>query len=296
MVTGLVIIIFAGFLWGVIGIFFSYIARKGISFPAVMAPVGGVCFIFTFLIFTNHRILFNGEIPFFKELTAAMIISGLFSSAAFMLMQSALKMGHHGMIWTISQSAMAVPFLFGVLVFNDNISYIKFSGMGLILLSFIAFGLGEKNNGRKMNSKNYFWFWQALIVFLLLGIQQSLTTLPSYWDGWADTASLRTPVIFSGVFLGYLFFMIMLKQYPDKQTLKLSLYIIILSIPGQDLIFRGIDYLSKENMAAIAYPAAVGTTILTFVLYSLIFLREKTSKALIFGLLTALAGMILVSS
>ncbi len=295
MTTGLILIFITGILWSGNGIVFSYIARKKINFAAVMVPVNAACVILSFLIFTNHRVLFNEDIPYFKELSITMLISGMFAALGFTLMQTAWKKGHHGVIWTISQSAMVVPFLFGVIIFSDDINIIKSSGMGLILLSFIFFGFGMKNKEKNIRPGNYLWFWQALLVFILIGIQQSLTTLPSYWDGWSDTADIRTPILFLGIFFTYLAFMAVQKQYPDRQTLKLSLYIILFSVPGQHALFMGIDHLNKVKMVAIAYPLAVGITILFFVFYSLFYLKEKTSKASILGIFVAMAGLVLVS-
>ena len=116
MFLGIILVITAGLIWGMNGIIFSYIARKSMKFHVVIGVQAAWGVLLSWILISNLKVLMTEQIPYVGLLTVVMIISGMLCSIGMMIMQRALKMGHHGIVFTISQSAMLIPFMFGVFV------------------------------------------------------------------------------------------------------------------------------------------------------------------------------------
>ncbi|MBN1349454.1 EamA family transporter [candidate division KSB1 bacterium] len=296
MLQGLLFIVLTGILWSIVGIVFGYIARKRFDFIAVMGISTPFNALMTWLFVADHQQLFNDGVSRTPELILVMVLSGIISVIAFIIMQQAMRIGHHGIIWTISQSAMVIPYLFGVLVFGESVPLLKGLGMLVILSSFVLLGIG-KNSARLVHGAEAgtSWFILALVAFLLLGIHQSLTTLPTYWHNWQDSARLRIPLIYSGLALGYLTLMFLGRRIANRRELWLALILSAVGIPSNLMLYRGMDLLRQVNMVSISYPLALGITIASFVLYNLCIVREPTSKISLIGLVATVSGLVLIS-
>jgi len=296
MFLGIFLVIIAGILWGLNGIVFSYIARKSMKFAAVIGVQAAWGVFLSWILISNLKVLTTENIPYIGLLSVVMIGSGILCSTGMMIMQRALKMGHHGIVFTISQSAMIIPFLFGVIVFGESINYLKWTGLLFVIFSFITFGSERSTSEEsKPHKSSYIWFVLALIVFILLGIHQILTIIPLQWNGWSDTANIRIPLFMTGILMGYILAMVSQKTFPGKKDLWFGTMVVPLGFPSLIFFYKGMDLLVTKNLVSMAYPVAVGTTIITFMTYSLFYLRERTPKIAIVGVFVGIAGLTLIS-
>lgn len=292
MATGLVCIFITGLLWCANGILFSYIARKSLNFLAVIGiqALSGTLFVWLF-VSDMHTVLISSD-PRLKQLIIIMVTSGLLGAIGMMLMQKAMRIGHHGVVFTVTQSAMVIPFLIGIVFFGMRIVQYQLTGLVLVILSFIAFGMGGK---RSEAVHNKLWLSFALFSFLILGVHQSLATLPSYWTGWTDISNLRVAFMSTGFVVGYFLAMAIMSKFPDGNALRYGIMSMPFGVPSLILFFKGIDILAMRNMVAYAYPIAVGTCIVSFVAYSLFFLKEKTPVLSIAGVGLGFIGLVMIS-
>jgi len=163
----MLLVAIAGLLWGLNGIVFSYIARKSMKFASVIGVQAAWGVILSWILISNFKLLMTREIPQIALLSVVLIGSGILCAAGMMIMQRALKIGHHGIVFTISQSAMIIPFLFGVIVLGERVDYLKWIGLFFVIFSFITFGSEQSTRtGTEGCKKSYIWFILALLVFL----------------------------------------------------------------------------------------------------------------------------------
>lgn len=284
-----------GLIWCGNGIIFSYAARRSLDFVAIMAVATFLGASLSWLFMSKPQMIFNGTASRFGELTLVMISSGIIGTIGVIIMQKAMRSGHHGIVWTISQFALIVPFLFGVIVFHEPTTLLKNLGMLCVLASFFAFGLGQSRTDHQADKSFLFWFPLTLIAFFILGIHQTITLVPGFWQNWEDSANLRGALINTGFFLSYLFAMIYSRRLPNRAALKLGFLSGIFVFVSPITLFGSMDFLEKINMLSMVYPLAVGICIITFVIYSTLFLKEKSSFSTLAGIGAGIAGLMLIS-
>ena len=210
-------------------------------------------------------------------------------------MQKAMRSGHHGIVWTISQFALIVPFLFGVVIFREPTTLLKNLGILFVLVSFLAFGLDQSRTNRQVDKSFHFWFPLTMIAFVVLGIHQTISLVPGFWHNWEDSANLRGALINTGFFMTYLIAVIFSGRLPSNRTvLKLGLLSGILVFISPITLFGSMDLLAKVNMLSMVYPLTVGTCIIAFIIYSILFLKEKLSFTTFAGIGTGIAGLIFI--
>ena len=296
MFQGIIYIIFSGICWCLNGIVFSYTAKKSMNFIQIVLISTSLSTIIAWVYFLNYSSTNIAIPPKAGMLSVIMIISGMICSFGLIIMQKAMQKGHHGIVYSISQSAMIIPFLYSIIVFNESITLFKTVGIALIILSFIAFGTGQSNSIKNdYKSPFKFWFSLAISSFLIIGIHQILTLLPIYWPNWTDSSNMRVPLLFTGFSIGYIFIFFTHKTKIEKRSILFALMLIPLALPSQFIFYRGMDIFAKLNIVSVAYPLAVGTNIIAFVIYSLFFLKEKSPKIYIAGVLIGVSGLMLLA-
>ncbi|MBD3421050.1 MAG: hypothetical protein GF398_13100 [Chitinivibrionales bacterium] len=293
LLLGTAFALFTGLLWGSVGVVFSKGAGKKYDYVGFMVTSQLINVIFGWILIPRYDILLSGKAPQLFQMSAALFLSGIFGAVGMMFMNKGMRMGHHASTWTIGQSALAIPFLAGVVAWRDSVHLWNVLGVAAILAGIAL--LGKSKEGRTTiatGKKETPWFFIALAALLILGIQQTLTTIPSRWPGWTDAARLRVPLAAAGSLSGYVFFSLLLRRYPDKNTIKYGAVLACVSLPGQLTFFKSLDYFAQASKAAIAYPVAVGTCIISFALYSALVIKEPLNRARVAGMVLGTAGIV----
>ena len=129
----------------------------------------------------------------------------------------------------------------------------------------------------------------------LVRLHQILTIVPSHWSGWSDVANIRIPLFITGILSGYILVLLKQKTFPSKKDAWFGTLLVPLGFPSLIFFYKGMDLLVKENLISMAYPLAVGTSIVVFMIYSLFYLRERTPKIAILGVFVGIVGLTLIS-
>lgn len=295
MFKGIILITLTGLIWCGNGIIFSYAARKSLDFIVIMVISTFWGAALSWLFISKPQMILNGTASRWGELAMIMLSSGIIGTIGVIVMQNAMRKGHHGMVWTISQFALIVPFLFGVIIFHEPTTLMKNIGIFCVAASFVAFGLGQSRFHQSANKTFVIWFPMSLLAFSILGIHQSLTLIPGYWRNWEDSANLRGALINTGCFVSYLIVLIFSIRLPNRDEIKLGLLSGIFVFTSPIILFRSMDLLAKANMLAMVYPMTVGVCIIAFVIYSALFLKEKLSVSTLAGIGAGIAGLMLIS-
>jgi len=296
MIEGMFLITLTGLIWCGNGIIFSYAARKSLDFIAIMFTATLLGAILFWIFMSKPQMILNGTASRLSELAIIMLSSGIIGTIGVIIMQKAMRSGHHGIVWTISQFALIVPFFWGIIVFQEPTTLLKNIGILCVLTSFLAFGAGQSRSQQQADKPILFWFPMTMLAFVILGIHQSISLIPGYWQNWEDSANLRGALINTGFFLSYLIAVIFSGRLPTNRTvLKLGLLSGVLVFISPITLFRSMDLLARANMLSMVYPLTVGTCIIAFIIYSILFLKEKSSFTTLAGIGVGIAGLILIS-
>jgi multidrug transporter EmrE-like cation transporter len=137
-----------------------------------------------------------------------------------------------------------------------------------------------------------------LTAFIAAGITQVTTNLPSYFkDAGAINPVVRTIWFQMGIAAGFaVLWLFKRKTIAFTGVLKPSvmlgiLYILLYFV----LMFKGLDKLAAAGAGSVGFPVMLGSCIVGFFLYSLIFLKEKATPTGVAGFLLCLAGIITLS-
>ena len=175
MLLGIALLIAAGTSWVVLGAVIGHAARRNIPVPSVQALSAAIMLPVSIGVLLIHP---DPECaPHVRLLTMLSIFgSGFLNYFVLNLMGKAMKTGPNGIVWAMVQSALIFPFLAGVIFFGVALTAFRLTGLGAILAALACFGLARDNNSTGSD-----WRRAALCSFLLAGINQNLSNLPSYF-------------------------------------------------------------------------------------------------------------------
>lgn len=295
MFQGITFTLITGLLWAAIGVAYSVMAQRKMGFFAVMGPSFTVTAALSWLVLPDHRLLSSGAVDRISLLAAVMAGAGAITVTGMACMQAGMRRGHHGACWAVGQSALIAPYLCGVALFGEPLVWQRTLGVILILGSLVAFGRAREASETEDAHGNGKWFGLAICALILLSLSQSLTTLPSYWEGWTDAAHLRVPLFFTGLATAYLTGAFVVGKKPGKAEWCVAAALVAVALPSHFCLYKAMDCLKPLQMVGVVYPLAVGMCILGFALYSLLVLKEKTTTFHILGLAVGLAGIVFMS-
>lgn len=284
MWQGFLLAILTGFTWTAIGVVLSRCAKKNFDVIAYSLAQTGFGTLFTALCYVRF-----GRIVW-RELLLLLALVGtgaVVNSIAQMVVRQAMSRGNHGPVWAISQAALVIPFLAGVVLWGNTGSAGQWLGTGLIAGG-ILIPVAEKFRSQRSG------LLPTLLAFLLFGVVQTLYAAPSQIPDFHDLAGLRPTLVSLGGFAGWCIVLSARRARPvwNPPTLGLALFMALLSLVSLKIFFLGLDQLSRAGLGNVGIPLIVGANILGFEFYSRAVLRERPSKPEAAGIAMVLAGII----
>jgi drug/metabolite transporter (DMT)-like permease len=298
MITGLLMLLATGLGWTITGVMLSYTARTGIQAVTLLAPQMLLSLLLASVALPDYSVLAAGQAGRLWPLALLLIGAGIVNAAGILLLQAAMRAGHHGMAWAIGQSALVLPFLVGIVCFGEPLSAGRLLGVAGIIASLLAFGLVREGPPVLVTAvpehASRRGFLLALAALLTLGSAQALMTLPSHLPALVDTAQLRVPLLYLGHCVVYLGWWGRRPELPHRRILGLAAFCSVVAIISTRLLFLGIDRLAQVQMASVGFPVAVGCCIVGFSLYSAWGLREPFTRRHALGLAAGLFGLLCI--
>ena len=302
MPTALILLVLVGIIWTTTGVVMGGVARRGISVELMQA-----------LSYLLGTLVCLALLPLYPPVEAKgsfawfalgmYFLVGLLNCFLNATMAAAMKRGPNSLVWAILQSGMVIPFVFGICFHHVPAGPLRLLGMCAILMALALISLDKPAQGNATASS---WLLLSFVAFLIAGVQQAISTEPSYY---AETRS-GIPIIHRclalcvGNLVAALPSVLSLKgkNQPLRTDLNckwLWLYAIILqaSILFEKLFlsFRAMDMMAKLGNGAISYPVMVISCIAGFTLYSILFLHEKVTWRSAAGLFLCTLGIVLLS-
>ena len=298
VLTGILLAVAAGLLWNMSGIVNSICARK--KFDIYSYLLTNVIFS---AIFTGVIAASTGNKVFLREnmlFIAVVVLSGIFNTSGALLMQRALQLGHHGIVFLISQSAPVVPFIAGMLFLGDTPTVQKISGVMLILLGMFLAALPELSARKTMGKlEPKTGLFQALLAFGCLGISHTLLALPSLMTLPPGTGKYRTFFLYCGCSCLILTVIGIRGRTQkisfDRRLLVIGIIAAVINVCSMGIFFKSMDFLASVKAVGLGSPLATSASLVGFTLYSWFYLREKRHPAAVCGLVCICAGAVAAS-
>ena len=124
MLLGIFLLITTGLLWVVIGSVISLSACKGKNLDRIQADSA----LFCILVCVGWLWSTGAHFPS-PLITILLILAGAANYFTFLLMNRAMQLGHHGIVWSLVQSALICPFLMGVIFLGVACSPVRIVGI-----------------------------------------------------------------------------------------------------------------------------------------------------------------------
>jgi len=291
---GLILTLSTGLIWGLVGVVFNHAARKKVDYASLMFVASMASAVAAWSLRCDfEKISFVGNEVILSKLLLVMGGVALLGSIGFWLMRQAMQSGHSGVAWALVQSAMVIPALAAILFFNEAVTFFKIAGLAIIVCSIISFSF-SKQEKTESKSKGA-WLWPALSAFALVGLSQFLCTFPSYWEEWNESVDLRLPLQMTVTFLIFAVYLLSTRKKVSKMAIRLGLLYAMVVFTGQVFLYWSIDRMALTGSISLVYPVAVGTCVVSFSLYSVFIIKEKSSRYTMLGLLGAALGITLMA-
>lgn len=296
MILGILLLAATGSSWVVIGAVIGHASKCGLPVGSIQASSAAV------------SVMIGGTVLFFHPdadcsfpvrfwTMASIFGSGFFNYFVLQLMGKAMKTGPNGIVWAIVQSALVFPFLVGVVVFGVALTGPRIGGLLAIIAALALFGFARENRVHGSG-------WRAAAVgsLLLAGINQNLSSLPSYFPEAAAVSSVSRSL---SAALGALAAFVLanrknlFSKIDDLKNPMLWRFTACLAgsglINGYFMLYRGLNLVAEAGAGAVSYPVLVSSCIVSFTLYSLFILKEKMKPLQYGGLGLAMVGIILIT-
>lgn len=315
-------LILTGASWVLIGAVYGRAPKDGIKTNIIQL----VCGIFSIIISSITALFFITQEPYSIKILAliigTMMAAGLVGFYGMHFMSEGMQYGPNGAVWGITQSALVLPFAFGIgCYFIDPTFWESIGAKGdftrptvwrilgicclLIGLVFYAQAKNENANTKYPIPKRFSWRTLAALAFLFCATQQVLTTFPSYFEeSRAVHPVVRTLFAALGSTLGFALHVLIkgkaggFSASDFIETFKRGrFWAYVLGIQAQGLtvnyliLYNCMDSLGKANMAAVAYPIMVASCIVTFNIYTSTVLHERLNLPQILAIIFCLLGI-----
>lgn len=293
LIKGLVVCGIVGTLWTGIAVCYSIISHRNYNVVRLRA-YASILTLAAMWASVDWGTLCDQGIQRPWALVPVMAVAGILDSLGMFLLVHTMRRGNHGISWTIGQSAIVMPFLFGLMMGKAPGIGTGLAGMGVIVISLILFGSVRRNEDIR-SPRDDVWLLLAAITFVSIGIGQSLSTLPSYWPGWSDTGNLR-PAISAAAATPFMW-ILFLKQgisRPTRSELRLIIVAALLVFAAQKFLYLALDCMKVVSKVSVVYPVCVSGSIVLFVLYRSLFMKERYTWTHAAGIGLGVAGIFLL--
>ena len=291
MVTGILLTLFIGFLWSLVGIAYKFIAKENLSVFDI-ALVNASLTIVVLLSILGWNIRTDGASMPDSGFCWLVIAGGCINAAGGYVLQWSMKYCRSSVAWAIGQSALIIPFLSITLIFNEAWLALKVIGTVVIIGGMLILSFSPSKKTQEMPRPAH-GIVLALIAFLVLGIGQAMLSAASYMP-FEDSAGFRPVLAAIGGFAAIIGGKIAMKDKGFRITKK-ALYVIafylVQGVVAQIIQYRAMDILAGVGMNACFFPIAIGTCIALYSVWSVTVFKESTNRYVIGGTAAIVGGI-----
>lgn len=292
-----------GLSWTLIGIIMGSAPKKGLP-PEIIQLFGAVIPIVVGMIVLSTGSLppIDWSDPDIIRGTLLYAVGSVLNFLFLQLLSYTMQRGPNGIIWAINQAGMFWTFLFGLIFLGDVLNVVRIIGIIMLLTALLLLGLAKDNSSK---SGSRMWILLAFSGMLLCGIQQIITTSPTYIPAVRENLNsvARSVIVALFTLVPALIWNICAERKKMLTSLRSAicskyLWLSVLSMQGFSLLsayfilYRSMDTLTAHGIGSAAYPLMVSSCLIGFALYSRFGLRERTTVKQTIGLILCILGII----
>ncbi len=309
MLTALIILIFVGMIWTTTGVVMGGAARHDVHVESMqfISYLLGVAVCLALLpLYPAPEV--GGKLAWFAF--GMYFVVGVLNNFLNIAMAAAMKRGPNSLVWAILQTGMIVPFIIGICFHGEQAGFIRLTGMAAMLaaLALISLDKDKGSHSEGDGSKGKSWLFIAFVAFLIVGVQQTVNTEPSYYPEIRTGIPIiyRCLALFGGNWVAAFPYMLKttfnggVKALRDEFSGK-WIWIFAIALQASLLIeklflsFRAMDMMAKLGRGGVSYPVMVVSCIAGFTLYSMTILHEKVTWRSAIGLMLCALGIVMIS-
>ena len=227
------------------------------------------------------------------RLSALIVPSAVMEIVAFLMLKIAMTCGSQGIAWSVSQSAMAVPFVCSVTFLGNPSTLSQWTGLALTITALALFAKGKPSKGPDVNGAAY---WRLVLgAFALLGAAQFLRLIPGYAGFSKETLTWRLPLMSPVGAVVWIAACATKRIWKPRSVWKVSVACAVAVVLGQTCFFAATDAADALRATSLVMPVATGTNILLFALWCRFVRREQMSRAGWLAVALDVAGIALLS-
>ncbi len=304
MLTALIILIVVGLIWTTTGVVMGGVARHDVhveSMQCMSYLLGTLICLALLPLYPALEV--SGKFAWFA--IGMYFLVGVLNFFVNVTMTAAMKRGPNSLVWAILQAGMIMPFIFGICFHDVQASALRLVGMAAMIVALALISLDKNESGGTIGKS---WIFMAFVTFLIVGVQQTVATEPSYYPETRSGIPTihRCLALCGGNLVATIPYIINIAHKGGVKGIRdefngkwLWLFAITLQvsilIDKLFLSFKAMDIMAKFGRGGISYPVMVISCIAGFTLYSIIFLREKITWRSAIGLFLCVFGIVMLS-
>ena len=304
MLTALIILVIVGLIWTTTGVVMGGVARKGVSVESMQCMsyfLGTLACLALLPLYPALEV--SGKFAWFAM--GMYFLVGVLNYFVNVTMTAAMKRGPNSLVWAILQAGMIMPFMVGICFHDVQAGGVRLTGM-VAMLAALALMSFDKNDASGATGKS--WLFMAFVTFLIVGVQQTVATEPSYYPETRTgiPAIYRCLALCGGNLVAAIPYIYNLSRRGGVKGIRDEfsgkwLWVFAITLQASILIdklflsFRAMDMMAKFGRGGISYPVMVVSCIAGFTLYSMIILREKVTWRSACGLFLCVLGIVMLS-
>lgn len=224
------------------------------------------------------------------------VLGSLLNGSAQAVTMYNLRSGGSALTASIPQISFLLPFICGMIFWDEPVTVRRISGVLIIALSVCALA-ASRNDTRKNANWNAGKLLLALFSALLMGCSQLAVIMAGYM--WPENTLPNMTRTFYFMLSATVFFGIIsaseLKKSgpPPRKSLKWAFFWGIVATVSNLLLFYCVERFSRLNQSAVVYAAGSAVMMVSFTLYSRFCLKEKTGSFKYCCLAGLIAGLLL---
>lgn len=260
--AGFLLTALLGGLWTGVAVLYSHAAKKSVRPVGFYVVAAIVACPLAWLVVADWQTLAKGLPQSVMPLGSLMAFAGLFNVGLQLLLLHTISIGHRSTVWTISQSALVVPFLVAWLWWQEPIGWVEMTGVAAVLAGVALLGMG----GKHQSAKGGPWRVFALVCFFGVGAMHVMNIIPSHEAAFQDFARLRTPLSLTAYFAGIAVVAAARRIRPSRAECLFGAAYGLIVVASAVTMYRALDLLAESHRAGLVFPLAVGISIIGFLL------------------------------
>lgn len=304
MLTAVTILIFVGLIWTTTGVVMGGVARHDVhveSMQCMSYLLGSLICLVLLPLYPSLEV--SGQFAWFA--IGMYFLVGVLNYFVNVTMTAAMKRGPNSLVWAILQAGMIMPFIVGICFHDVQANAMRLVGMAAMIAALALISL-DKNDSSDTTGKS--WLLIAFVTFLIVGVQQTVATEPSYYP---ETRSgiptiYRCLALCGGNLVATIPYIFNIARKGGVEGIRDEfsgkwLWLFAITLQASILIdklflsFKAMDIMARLGRGGVSYPVMVVSCIAGFTLYSMIILREKVTWRSAFGLLLCALGIVMLS-